>query len=96
MELSAHLPVSSLVVPFLVATQEILCGTYVASHMVGYNALELQQVNVALPTLEDPFIHTNYLGEIRQGFHMLLIAYHTLQCCYIISCPGDHSLLSLC
>ena len=38
MELSAYLAASYLVVPVLVATQEIHRGTYVASHIVGHDA----------------------------------------------------------
>ena len=39
-ELSVYLLASSLVVPFLVAAEEILCGTYVVSHKVCYDAPE--------------------------------------------------------
>ena len=40
-ELSAYLLASCLVVPFLAATQEIHHGTYIASHVVGYDAFDL-------------------------------------------------------
>ena len=62
--LSAYLPVSGLLVPILVSTQEIQSATYVASHIVGHNALESPQANEALPPPEDPFLCTKHLGEI--------------------------------
>ena len=82
-------------VPFKVATQEIHQGVYVASHIVGHNALEFHQVNGVLPPLEDPFFYRKHLGEIGQGFWTFLIAYHTFWYCCIISHTGDHSLLLL-
>ena len=39
-ESSAYLPDSYLVVPIFIATQEIHHGTYLTSHVVGYNASE--------------------------------------------------------
>ena len=56
-ELSPCLPTSCLVVPILVATQEIHHGTYVVSHIVGYNAPKLYQVNDIPHPLEGPFLH---------------------------------------
>ena len=51
-ELSVHLPASCLVVPILVATQEIHRGTYIASHVVGHNAPVLHQANEVLHPLQ--------------------------------------------
>ena len=42
-ELGVNLPASNLVVPILVAAQEIHCGTYIVSHIVGHNAPWLLQ-----------------------------------------------------
>ena len=67
-ESSAYLPNSYLVVPILVATQEIHCGTYVPSPIVGHNAPELLQVNKVLPPLENPFLPTRCLEKTVQGF----------------------------
>ena len=39
-ELSAHLLTFYLVAPFLAVTQEIHRSTYIASHVVGHDALE--------------------------------------------------------
>ena len=78
MELSANFPASGLVVPFLVATQKVYCGTYVANHVVGYNALKSSEENEVLLLSEKLFLHTKYLGEIIQGFWMLLIEHCTL------------------
>ena len=63
-ESSAHLPASYSVVPFLAATQEIHCSTYIASHIVGHGACDSPQANGVLPPTEDPFLHTKYLEEI--------------------------------
>ena len=71
-------------VPFLAATQEVHHGIYIASHVVGQDAPELQQVNGLLPPMEGPFLYTKCFQEISWGFQMFLIAYHTLQCCHII------------
>ena len=75
-ELSAHLPTSYLVVPILVATQEIYCCTYIESHIVGHDALRLHQENDVPPPPKGLFLHTKHLGEIVQGFWMFLINYH--------------------
>ena len=76
-ELSICLPASSLVVPILVATQEIHHGTYVASHIVGHNSPVSHQENEVPPPQEGPFLHTKHLGEIVLDFRMFLIKYHT-------------------
>ena len=49
-DLSAHLPDSCLVVPFLVANQGMHHGTYIATHLVGHKASKSHQINgVLLP-----------------------------------------------
>ena len=55
-ESRAHFLDSCLVVPILVATHEIHCHTYVASHVVGYDAPKSHLANEVLPPLEDPFL----------------------------------------
>ena len=59
---------SCLVVPVLVATQEIHCGTYIVSYIVGHNAPKLHKENEVPLPLEGPFIRTKYLREIVRGF----------------------------
>ena len=51
--------------PFLVATQEVHHGTYVASHLVGHDALESHQVDGVdrVLSLGDPYLLTKHLGE---------------------------------
>ena len=68
MELSVYLPVSYLVVIISVATQEIHCSTYLAGHIVGYDAPESHRANEVLPPPEGPFLCTNHLGEIVLDF----------------------------
>ena len=77
-ESSAYLPASCLVVPFLLTTQEIYRGTYIASHIVGHNASDLHQDNEVLHPPEDPLPYTKYLGGREQGFQTSLITHHTL------------------
>ena len=77
MESSVHLPASYLVVPILVATQEIHHGTYIASHVVGHNAPVSHQANEVLSPPEGPFLSTKYLREIILDFWRFLINYHT-------------------
>ena len=69
-ESSACLLTSYLVVPTLVAIQEIHRGTYVVSHVVGHNAPNLHQENEVPPPLEGPFLHTKQLGEMVLDFQM--------------------------
>ena len=54
-ELSACLPASCLVVPFLATTQETHRGTYIANYIMGHDALKSYQVNRILYPQEDPF-----------------------------------------
>ena len=68
MKWSAHLPDSNPVVPILVAAQGIHHGTYVASHIVGYDGPWLLRANGVPPLLEGPFLHTKHLGEIVADF----------------------------
>ena len=63
MELSVGLPASYLVVPFLVAAQEIHHGTYTVNHIVGHNAPNLHQVNGVLCLQEDVFTIQNVLEK---------------------------------
>ena len=77
MESSAHVPASSLVVPILVATQEIHHSTYIASHIVGHDAPISHQANEVMPPVEDPILHTKHLGEIVRGFLIFFIKHHT-------------------
>ena len=94
-ELSAYLPVSYLLILFLVATQERHHCIYVASHIVGYNTPESDQVNWILHPPEDSSLYTKYLGAREQDFWIILINYHILQYLYIVSHLGDHNLLLL-
>ena len=54
-ELSVCLPDSCLVVPILVATQEIHHSTYIASHVVGHNGPGLHQAIKVLPLQKNLF-----------------------------------------
>ena len=76
-ESSVHLPASCLVVPILIATQEIHYGTYIASHVVSHNAPVSHQENEVLPPTEGPFLHIKYLGKKIPDFWIFLINYHT-------------------
>ena len=76
-ESSACLPTSYLVVPILVATQEIHHGTYIVSHVVGHDAPKLLQKNEIPLLLVGYFLCTEYLGEIVLDFWMFSIKYCT-------------------
>ena len=65
-ESSACVPASCLVVFFLITTQEKHCGTYISSHIVGYNAPESHQINDLWYSLENSYLHTKYLREREQ------------------------------
>ena len=64
MESSARLATSCLVVPILVATQEIHHGTFIVSHIVDHDAPKLHQENEVASPLEGPLPRTKYLGAI--------------------------------
>ena len=76
MESIAYLPALYFVIPILVATQQIHCSTYAASHIVGHNAPRLTQENEVLLPLKDPFLYKRHLGEIIQSFVIFLINSH--------------------
>ena len=62
-QLSARLPTSYLVVPILMATQEIHHGTCIVSHVVGHYAPNLHQVNKVLPLWKVLFSMQNILEK---------------------------------
>ena len=67
MELSTYLPVSCLVVLFLVTAQEIRCGTYIANHVMGYNAPESHQIDGVPHPVGGFSLSTEYPGEKKTG-----------------------------
>ena len=81
-------PASNLMVPILVAAQGIHRGTYIVSHIVGHDALQLLQANEVLPLPEGPFLRTKHLGEIVPDFWMFSISCHIYWYCRIVYCTA--------
>ena len=67
-----------------VAVQEIHCGTYVVSHVVGHDAPWLHQANGVPAPPEGPILRTKCLGELVLDFRMFLINFSILEYCHII------------
>ena len=65
---SACLPNSCLVVPILVAIQEIHRTIYIVSHIVCHNAPKIHQVNEVPPLPKGSLFYTKHLKEIVQDF----------------------------